>query len=100
MAVVSPLRYLVASMLFLGVACNAKPIDLAGDWNGVIEAPPQTLRSALHITSNPAGGLSATFDSIDQKAVGIPASDVVLKDNDFSFAIPGRAWDLPGNPQR
>jgi hypothetical protein len=88
MAVVNRLHYLAASMLLLGVACNSKPINLAGDWNGVIQMRPQTLRSALHITGNSAGGLSATFDSIDQSAMGIPCDDVVLKGNDFSFAIP------------
>ena len=82
------LRVLIASTVLWGAVCCANNVDIAGDWRGAIAVPQQTLRSVLHVTTNSAGELSATFDSLDQGAKGIPCSNVVLTGRDLTFEIP------------
>ncbi len=52
-----------------------KPIDIDGAWAGVLAAGPMNLHLVFHIATTPAG-LSATLDSLDQGAKGIPVSSV------------------------
>ncbi len=51
-----------------GQAADAKP---EGDWEGTLDAGPVKLRIVVHITRN-EGAYSATLDSPDQGALGIP----------------------------
>ena len=53
----------------------AKPSDIDGAWSGTLDTPNGSLRVVFHIT-NTADGLTATMDSPDQGASGIPASSV------------------------
>jgi uncharacterized protein len=53
----------------------AKPSDIDGAWLGTIEAGGSKLRVVFHI-ANTEDGLTATMDSIDQGAKGIPATGV------------------------
>jgi D-alanyl-D-alanine-carboxypeptidase/D-alanyl-D-alanine-endopeptidase len=82
------IRSLLASTLLVGVSCHAKTLDVAGTWNGAIQAPAITLRTVLHVTANSAGELSATFDSLDQNQMAIPCANVALKGTTFTFEIP------------
>src|SRR5437868_14749026 len=50
-------------------AANAQ--DAAGLWLGTLEVGPTKLRMALHITRSEKG-LTASLDSLDQGANGIP----------------------------
>ena len=52
-----------------------KPSDIDGDWEGALDAGGQTLRIAFHITSF-EDGMSAKFDSLDQKLMGIPVTTI------------------------
>ncbi len=52
---------------------SAKPSDIDGDWLGTIDTGVGKLRLVLHIT-NTEDGLTATMDSLDQGANGLPAS--------------------------
>jgi len=61
--------------------------DIAGDWQGTLNAGGAELRLVLHITKAPNGELKATLDSIDQNANGIPVKSVVLKDSKLSLDI-------------
>lgn len=45
---------------------------VAGDWQGTLEARGGRLRLAIHVTKGPDGTLKASFDSLDQGAMGIP----------------------------
>jgi D-alanyl-D-alanine-carboxypeptidase/D-alanyl-D-alanine-endopeptidase len=85
------LRALVASMLLVGMASMAfaaPALAIIGDWTGALRPPAQTLHLALHVTADAAGNLGVALDSLDQKAMGLPGSNVILKGNDFSFDIP------------
>ena len=53
----------------------AKPSDIDGAWAGTLDTGSGKLRVVFHIT-NTADGLTATIDSPDQGASGIPASSV------------------------
>jgi hypothetical protein len=58
----------------------------AGDWNGVIKIGEMTLRLALHVKETPKG-LEATFDSIDQKAMGMPVDKIEVKGQQIRFEL-------------
>ncbi|MGD0695275.1 MAG: hypothetical protein ABSB82_10515 [Terriglobia bacterium] len=53
----------------------AKPSDIDGAWSGALETPGGTLHLVFHIT-NTEDGLTATMDSIEQSAKGIPVTGV------------------------
>jgi len=53
----------------------AKPSDIDGAWTGTLEAGGQKIRVVFHIT-NTENGLTATMDSPDQNANGIPVTSV------------------------
>jgi fermentation-respiration switch protein FrsA (DUF1100 family) len=61
--------------------------QLAGDWQGTLSAGGAQLRLALHITAAKDGSLTATLDSIDQGANGIPVTSVTLKDGKLSLTV-------------
>ncbi|HEV2319634.1 MAG TPA: hypothetical protein VGV18_07780, partial [Verrucomicrobiae bacterium] len=54
----------------------SSPNDLTGHWHGTLELQGMKLRLALHVAKMPDGTLSATLDSLDQGANGIPATTV------------------------
>ena len=51
---------------------------LVGDWTAVIKVGDASYRLALHVTESQKG-LQATFDSIDQKVMGMPVDKIELK---------------------
>lgn len=53
---------------------------LVGHWQGSLRTGPVELRLVLHVAAGEAGALTATIDSIDQGAKGIPVSLVTLTD--------------------
>src|SRR5215475_3940875 len=57
-----------------GQAADAKP---EGDWEGTLVAGPAKIRIMLHITRK-EGAYSATLDSPDQGALGIPIETVIV----------------------
>jgi len=56
---------------------NAKPSDIEGAWMGKLDTGALKLRVVFHFT-NAAGGLTATMDSPDQNAKGMPVTSVTL----------------------
>src|SRR5579862_8448695 len=86
-------RMILTAMLALFIAASSialahKPPGIAGDFTGALHSNEVTLRLALHVKANKAGRLSVTIDSLDQHAMGIAASDAVLKGDSFSFEVP------------
>ena len=71
-------------LMMAAAAVHAQP-DLAGDWNGTLKAGGADLRLVLHITKAAGGGLTATLDSLDQGANGIPVGPVTFADGKMSF---------------
>ncbi|MGB8030647.1 MAG: alpha/beta fold hydrolase [Terracidiphilus sp.] len=61
--------------------------QLVGDWKGTLSAGGVELRLVLHVTAATDGSLTATLDSVDQGAYGIPVTTVTLKDSKFSLVV-------------
>ncbi|HYV93674.1 MAG TPA: alpha/beta fold hydrolase [Chitinophagales bacterium] len=68
------------------------PDQLAGTWQGTLQAQGVSLRFVAHI-KNENGNLSATMDSPDQGVVGIPVSSVNYTAGKLDFAVaPGASY--------
>jgi hypothetical protein len=64
----------------------APPTSYDGNWTGVLTANGQQLHLAIHI-ANLSDGLHVTLDSLDQGAMGIPASSVTQDTNGIRIAF-------------
>lgn len=89
----NPLAGVVLFFCLISVAIggNAQQGDaskLDGVWLGELHAGPQTLRIQLRLKAGAAGAQSCMLDSIDQKAFGIPCSNLTVKGNAVSFDVP------------
>ena len=65
---------------------------VVGDWAGTLTNGPAQLRLVLHITAAKDGSLTATLDSVDQGANGIPVTSATLAGSKLSLsveAVPG-----------
>ena len=84
--VIRHLALLAELTLMLAPACRAQA-QLAGDWQGTLSAGSIQLRLILHVTAATDGSLTASLDSLDQSAYGIPVTTVTLKDSKFNFTV-------------
>lgn len=75
------LRAAFVSILCLVLAASSASSgpDVGGAWQGALEVQGMKLRLVLHLTPSAAGSLTATLDSPDQGAEGIPMDEVVLE---------------------
>ena len=79
-------RFLVLVLLLytLTPATAQQGQTIAGDFAGTLGS----LHIKLHVRIDPAGNVSATLDSTDQGAFGIPCTDVHLDGQSLSFSVP------------
>ncbi len=64
------------------------PADsLAGSWQGFLSVPGAKLRLVLHLTLDESGSLTATLDSPDQGAMGIPVSAVTVSGDTLRLQV-------------
>jgi pimeloyl-ACP methyl ester carboxylesterase len=61
--------------------------NLAGDWQGTLQAGKQTLRTVVKISKADNGSYSAMFYSIDQGSEGMVVDSISLQDSTLKFAI-------------
>jgi len=66
----------------------AKPSDIDGDWLGTLDTGTMKLRVAFHIT-NTEDGLTATMDSLDQNAKGLPVTTVTRDGASLKMELKG-----------
>jgi fermentation-respiration switch protein FrsA (DUF1100 family) len=67
---------------------NTTATSLAGSWLGTLKVPPSVeLRIVFNITANPDGSWSATLDSPDQGATGIPVSQVTFENGRLHIGV-------------
>ena len=64
-----------------------KPSRVDGIWLGTLQAGDKSLRTQVHLKSDAQGKEYCAFDSLDQHAMGIECSNVVLSGDDFSFDV-------------
>ncbi len=60
---------------------------IEGIWEGKLKVPGTELRIVFNISKNPDGTLTATLDSPDQGATGIPVEEVIFKDNTLRLEV-------------
>jgi hypothetical protein len=65
----------------------AAPVQIAGDWVGVLDTGGPQLHLVLHITQASDGSLSSNLDSVDQGAMAIPVATTTLKDGKLTLAV-------------
>jgi CubicO group peptidase (beta-lactamase class C family) len=80
------LALIALSALALSPLCRAQA-QIAGDWQGTLITPGPQLHLVLHIAAAKDGSLTATLDSVDQGANGIPVTAVTLKDSKLSLTV-------------
>jgi hypothetical protein len=66
----------------------AAPSDIDGTWSGTLEVPNGSLRLAVIIV-NTTDGLTATMDSLDQGAKGIPVTTVTRDGSSLKLEVKG-----------
>lgn len=71
-------------LLLTGFGLPAQSIT--GDWNGQIDLGGLKLRLVLHIEETD-DGLTATVDSPDQNAYGMPVDEIRLDDKELTFLL-------------
>lgn len=74
----------------LASAQEAKPkeTEIAGTWNGTIQATPQVaLRIVLKVATGEDGALKATFASPDQGPGDLPVNTIKVEGDTLTFAI-------------
>ena len=62
--------------------------SLAGAWQGELHAGAVTLRLRINLSATPTGDLTATLDSIDQGANGIPVKEVAFANGKLTWSVP------------
>lgn len=65
----------------------AEEPTIVGSWQGTLQAGANALHLVVHITRGTDGTLSATMDSPDQGALGIPVSTTTFTDGTLAFTI-------------
>jgi hypothetical protein len=71
-----PLEFARGEVLPAPTVVGPTVVGLDGDWDGALDINGTQLRLALHVKTTPAQGTTATLDSIDQNALGIPVSAI------------------------
>jgi hypothetical protein len=70
---------------------------LEGYWLGKLKVNAALeLRLGFNVTKKPDGALTATFDSLDQGAKGIPVDEITFKDSTAKFTIKKLAASFEG----
>jgi pimeloyl-ACP methyl ester carboxylesterase len=69
--------------------------DISGQWNGQIEIQGMKLRIILHVEKD-GENWTATMDSPDQGANGIPVDEITLAENQLNFKIASLLFEYSG----
>lgn len=80
---------MASSVCMIGLAQqqDTSEISIEGIWEGSLKVPGMELRIVFKIFKNPDGTLTATMDSPDQGATGIPVEEVIFIDNTLRLEV-------------
>lgn len=90
------MRTMLALLLVIVATAAAGAQTVAGDWQGTIVAGPAQIRVVIHVAQTRQGGLTATMDSPDQGAKGIPTASVSFAGGTLKFDVPAVAGGYEG----
>ncbi|GAB3193858.1 pimeloyl-ACP methyl ester carboxylesterase [Pontibacter aydingkolensis] len=82
--------YLLTLILLASISSNLfaqQTSNVTGTWNGSLNIGGAKLRLVFHISTTPEGNLTATMDSPDQGAKGIPVTSVRLAQDSLFLDI-------------
>lgn len=82
-------------MTLFSVSVSAQ--NITGDWHGKIEFQGIKLRIVFHVSESEEG-LTATMDSPDQGAKGLPIQEVTFEENLLSLKMPNLLLEYSGTP--
>jgi hypothetical protein len=78
----------MVGIVLLLSSCSKRNPPIAGYWTGQLTVKEATLRLGLDLSQTAANGYSATFDSLDQGARGIPVPQVTYADGNLHLGLP------------
>jgi uncharacterized protein len=84
-----------ATLILISFTSVLQGQSIEGDWYSMLNAEGIEIRLNVHVRSTP-DGYSATFDSPDQGAMGIPLSSASFTFPDFSFTHTGAGFKYEG----
>jgi pimeloyl-ACP methyl ester carboxylesterase len=87
--------YLLIFLLGLAVAKCAFGQDVTGQWNGILKVQGTQLRVVFHI-DKAESGYSATMDSPDQNAKGIPVSSATFENSTLKLVATALRMEYEG----
>lgn len=89
------MRKILLSLITIFTIVNAFGQDIIGDWNGALKVQGIQLRLVFHISKTDSG-FSATMDSPDQGAKGIPVTSVSFGNQVLKVAIAAAMIEYEG----
>lgn len=85
----------IIALILLLITSTVFAQDITGTWNGLLKFPGGQLPLALNITKAESG-YTATLDSPEQGAMGIPVATIVFENNNLVFGIPAGNIEYEG----
>lgn len=70
--------------------------DITGQWNGILTVPGGQLPLIIHVSKTDTG-YTATMDSPDQKAFGMPLTTTTFENGVMKFSFPAAAMAYEGS---
>lgn len=61
--------------------------NLAGDWNGTLNAGGNIMHVAWHLTVSADGALTSTLDNIDENVFGIKVKSTTINGSDVALSV-------------
>lgn len=80
------MKKLFLSIAFIVIAFSLSAQDITGQWNGVLKVQGIQLKLVFHVQKS-ENGFTATMDSPDQGAKGIPVNLVMFLNDSIEFSI-------------
>jgi len=88
MKVASLLKLFVPALFALSLApFGTAQANLAGDWNGTLDAGGNVIHVAWHLTVATDGAATSTLDNIDESVYGIKVKSTIIKGSDVALSV-------------
>lgn len=89
------MRTLIILLITILTAFTSTAQDITGQWNGVLEVQAIQLKLVFNVTEND-NGYTATMDSPDQGALGIPVTNTTFENSKIKFEITNAQIEYQG----
>jgi pimeloyl-ACP methyl ester carboxylesterase len=80
-------RSLSAILAVLSITATLMAADVAGTWRGTLQPGMMKLRLGLNVKRGASGALTATMDSYDQGALGLPVDSITQNGDKVAFTM-------------